>query len=95
MKALTPEQVRAAVLEMFEVPLRANGMEPGDVPGDYDLLTEGVIDSLGMVAMVGAAEELADCEIDFEDLDFEDMTIVGKFCDFVARYTQEQSGASS
>ena len=95
MKAVTPEEVRSAILALFEVPLRANGMEPGDVPDDYDLLTEGVIDSLGMVAMVGEAEELADGEIDFEDLDFEDMTIVGKFCDFVSRYTTEQEDAGS
>lgn len=95
MKVLTAEEVRSVVLALFEVPLRANGMDPGEVPDDYDLLTEGVIDSLGMVAMVGAAEDLADCEIDFEDLDFEDMTIVGKFCDYVARYTKEQPNASS
>ena len=95
MKVLTPEEVRSAILALFEVPLRANGMDPKDVPDDYDLLTQGVIDSLGMVAMVGAAEDLADCEIDFEDLDFEDMTIVGKFCDYVAYYTKEQANAGS
>lgn len=89
MKILAPEDVRVAVLVLFEEPLRANGMESDNVPDDCDLLTEGVIDSLGLVAMVGAVEELADCEIDFEDLDFEDMTIVGKFCDYVSRYTRE------
>ena len=95
MNVLTPEQVRSAILEMFEDSLRANGLEPSDVPNGYDLLTEGIIDSLGMVAMVSKAEDLADCEIDFEDLDFEDMTIIEKFCNYVARFTSDQAGATS
>lgn len=95
MKVLTPDEVRSAVLALFEDPLRANGMEPSDIPDDYDLLTQGVIDSLGMVAMVSTAEDLAGCEIDFERLDFEDMTIIGKFCNYVARYTEDQASAST
>ena len=95
MKALNSHEVRSAVLGLFEDPLRANGLEPSEVPNDCDLLSQGIIDSLGVVAMVSAAEELADGEIDFEDLDFEDMTIVGKFCDYVARYTAEHATKSA
>lgn len=93
MNVLKPEQVRTAILEMFKDSLLANGLEPSDVPDGYDLITQGIIDSLGMVAMVSTAEDLAGGEIDFEELDFEDMTIVGKFCDYVARYTEDHADA--
>ena len=93
MKVLKPEQVRSAILEMFKDSLLANGLEPSDVPDGYDLISQGIIDSLGMVAMVSMAEDLAGGEIDFEELDFEDITIVGKFCDYVAHYTEEQAKA--
>lgn len=95
MKTLKSELVRSAILAMFKDSLRANGLEPSDVPDGYDLLTQGIIDSLGMVAMVSMVEDLAGCEIDFEQLDFEDMTVIEKFCDYVARYTADQSDTSS
>lgn len=95
MKTLKSELVRSAILAMFKDSLRANGLEPSDVPDGYDLLTQGIIDSLGMVAMVSMVEDLAGCEIDFEQLDFEDMTVIEKFCDYVARYTADQANASS
>ena len=95
MKTLKSGQVRSAILAMFKDSLRANGLEPSDVPDGYDLLTQGIIDSLGMVAMVSMVEDLAGCEIDFEQLDFEDITVIEKFCDYVARYTADQSDTSS
>lgn len=93
MKALSSEDVRNVVVELFGDSFRAHGFEPSHVPADCDLLGMGIIDSLGVVRMVAAIEEEAGGEIDFEALDFEDMTVLGKFCDYVAKVTAMNGAA--
>lgn len=94
MKALSASEVRSVVIQLFEDSFRAHGYAPENVPEDCDLLGMGIIDSLGVVRMVAAIEEQAGGEIDFEDLDFEDMTVLGRFCAYVAGATSS-AGASS
>jgi acyl carrier protein len=55
-----------------------------DLPEDCDLLLSGIIDSIGLLELVGAIQEFAGREIDFEILDPEEMTVVGPLCRFVA-----------
>lgn len=91
MKALTKSDVRDCIIRLIETQLAANGITSGDVTDDFDLIDSGVIDSLGIVTMVGAVEELAEGEIDFEALDFEQIAIVGKFCAFVEDFTAKNA----
>jgi acyl carrier protein len=57
---------------------------PGNLPDDCDLLLSGAVDSLGMLEWIAAFQVHCGCEIDFESLDPELMTVVGPLCDFVA-----------
>lgn len=91
MSGVPAEEIRAFVLDRLVDPLRAKGLRPQDVPDDFDLFTEGVIDSLGVIEIITAVEEHFRLEIDLEDLDAEDLTIVGPFCGFIA----QKSGGSS
>lgn len=84
MSLVSPEEVRAFVLEQLVEPLKAKSLEPHDVPDNFDLLTEGVIDSLGILEMVSALEERFGLEVDFEDLDPDDLTKLGPFSSYVA-----------
>lgn len=93
MRAVNAGEVRNVILEMFADSFRANGMDPSDVGDDSDLMSLGIIDSLGVVQMIGAIEDLAGGEIDLEELDFEDMTVIGKFAAYVEAYTSEHAGS--
>ncbi len=88
MKEIRSEDVRAHILERFREPLKALGLSPEEVPEDFDLLSEGIIDSLGILEMISTMEEHFGIELDYEELDPEDLTILGPFCRFVA----ERSG---
>ena len=77
------DAVRAFILERYEDELEQKGFAQEDVGDDFDLFNEGIIDSLGVVETVGAVEEHFDMELDLDELDEEDMTILGPLCRFV------------
>jgi len=87
MKRITADQVRAVMLASLETQLAAQGLQPQDIRDDFDLLTEGVIDSLGLIELIANIEKHLGIEVDFEDLDPENLTVVGPFC----RYIEEKS----
>jgi len=86
MTFVTAEQVRAFLLEYYSDFLEAAGFAGSEVPDGFDLLLEGVIDSLGVVEMVTAVSEHFGLSIDLTDLAPEDLTRIGPFTRFVAKY---------
>lgn len=84
MRRVTADQVRAIMLAGLETQLMALELKPQDIGDDFDLLTEGVIDSLGIIELIANVEKHIGIKVDFEDLDPENLTVVGPFCRFVA-----------
>jgi acyl carrier protein len=65
--------------------LREQGREfPTDLPDDCDLLLSGYIDSLGLLQLMTALQDHFGREIDFGELDAEQMTILGPLRKFIA-----------
>ena len=95
MTVLAAEQVRLFILERFEAPLARLGLTPADAPDDLDLLGEGVTDSLGLLELIGALEQRFAIEVDFEDLDPEELTSLGPFCRYVAERAVAPGSAGS
>jgi acyl carrier protein len=76
--------VRAFVLAELESELREVGLTASDVADDLDLIDAHVIDSFGMLEIIAAVEAHFGLEVDFEELDPEQLTAVGPFSQFVA-----------
>ena len=91
MTQVSPEEVRGFVLSELDEQLRAVGDDPQGLPDDFDLHESGVIDSLGILELINALEDRFSLEIDYEELDPEEMTKIGPF----ARYVAEQSANST
>ncbi len=83
MNEFPAEEVRTFLLEFFEESLTLRGYSVQDIPEDFDLLTEGIIDSLGFLEMVLAVQDKFDVEIDFEEIDPEKLSIVGPLCQYI------------
>ena len=86
MNRLEATVVRSFLLSLLEGPLALLGLDPKDAPDDFDLLTRGVVDSLGFIELITAVERHFDIQIDFENLDPEEFTVLGPFC----RYIEQQ-----
>jgi acyl carrier protein len=85
MMVISHEDVRSLVLEKLQPSLEAKGLSAEDIPDNYDLLTEGLIDSMGILQLISEVEKRFGISVDFEDLDPENLTIIGPFCRHIAK----------
>ena len=85
MEAARAQIVREVILDGVAEPLAAKGLTPTDVPFEFDLLLEGVIDSFGVVEMIVLLEQRFTFEFDFDELDADDLTRVGPLSEYVER----------
>ena len=84
MKDVTPSNIRQFLLVKYFEPIEALGLIPAELPDDFDLLLNGVIDSFGILEMISTIEEEFQVELDLAALDAEQITIVGPLSRFVA-----------
>jgi len=82
--AASVEAIRAFVIEALDEPLRAQGLDPAQVGDDLDLLTAGVIDSLGVLELLTDVEEPFGLVVDYEEIDPEGLTMLGPLCRYIA-----------
>ena len=92
MTLVTAEEVRSVVLAQVGEELSALGLAADEVTDDLDLLYEGVIDSLGLIEIINTLEERYGTELDFEDIDPDDITVLGPFCRHVERQVNAAQG---
>jgi acyl carrier protein len=88
-------EVRDFILGHVTAPLAAKGLEPAELPDSFDLLTEGVIDSFGIVELVMQLEGRFGFEIDFSDLEVDDLTRIGPISRYVEARGRLAGAASS
>jgi acyl carrier protein len=86
-------EVRGLILEACGPALADFGITAADAPGDLDLRGSGMIDSLGFVEVIVELEEKLDIEIDLEDLDPEQITVLDPLATYVAGLLQESPGS--
>lgn len=80
----SPAEVRAFILSKVSGSMSALDVPAEEVADDFDLLGEGIIDSLGLVQLIAAVETRFDARLDFEELEVEDLGVVGPFSRYVA-----------
>ena len=80
----TADDVQQFILGRIDDPMRAKGVANSSVPFTFDLLLEGVIDSFGIVELIGALEERYGLEFDFDELAPDDLTRIGPLSSYVA-----------
>lgn len=86
-------EVRGLILEACGPALADFGITAADAPGDLDLRGSGMIDSLGFVEVIVELEEKLDIEIDLEDLDPEQITVLDPLATYVAGLLEKSSGS--
>jgi acyl carrier protein len=85
-----PEEVRQFLINNYAEAIRASGRDLESLPDDFDFLLEGIIDSFGILEMVGAIENEFNVTLDLADLDAEQMTVLGPLSHYVAGHVLAQ-----
>jgi acyl carrier protein len=88
MAEIRTENVRGFLVGLYAEQIRGKGFEPNDLPDDFDFLMKGIIDSLGVLQMVGELEKKFQIELDMSNLDPEQLTVLGP----LSRYVAEAAG---
>lgn len=84
MNAVTSDDVQSFLKEYVGKKLSEQGRElPLELTDDCDMLLSGYLDSLGLLELMTALQDHFGQEIDFGELDPEQMTIVGPLRTFV------------
>jgi acyl carrier protein len=91
MTKVTAREVKDFLLKHFAQSFEAVGVTDSDVPDSFDLMLEGVIDSLGVVEMVSAVEEHFGISLQMDGIDPEDLTRIGPFAAYVEANTTRTS----
>jgi Acyl carrier protein len=86
--------VRATILEACGPAAAAYGAVPGAVPGDLDLRESGLVDSLGFVELIVELEDRFGIELDLEDLDPDQITVLDSLAAHVAAQIPSSTGAA-
>ena len=82
---MTADEVKQAIVNYVNAQSNgAHALDSQNVSDDLDLLTSGLIDSLGVFGLIEDLQSRYGEDIDFEELDPDDMTIVGPLSRFVA-----------
>jgi acyl carrier protein len=78
----TPEDVREFILSLYKEKLKSTGTT--EVSDNFDLVTGGIVDSMGIIELVSALEQEFGLELDLSDLDAEHLAVVGPLARFVS-----------
>ena len=77
-------QMKALILSCLEEPISSLGLAPDALTDDFDILAEGVIDSLGFIKLITEVETRLGFPIGFDDLDPDELTVLGPLCRYLA-----------
>lgn len=92
MSSPSADSVRRFILDRYSEAFDARNLLPDDVPNSFDLLSERVIDSLGLLELVGAIEDEFEIDLDLQDLDPEQMTVIGPLSSYIEESALDLSG---
>lgn len=84
MTKIIVEEVRSFLLERFSRQFAAQGRDVASIDDSFDFMTEGLVDSLGVVELIGAVEEKFGKPIDLSELDPEQMTVLGPLSKYIS-----------
>jgi acyl carrier protein len=65
------DEIRAAVVDALSRRPPADGLHPGELDGDFDVLGSGIVDSLEFIDLLMGIEEAVGRPLALEGLDFE------------------------
>lgn len=84
MNKVTAENVRDFLITKYSGAIGGIGVDPTNIPDDFDFLLSGVVDSFGILEMVSSIEQQFGIELDLASLDAEQMTILGPLSRYIA-----------
>jgi acyl carrier protein len=91
MSVVAADEVRAFIISELRASFAENNVDVAAVPDDFDLMKMGVIDSIGLINLLGSIDDRFGVEVDYEGLDTDDITVIGPLCRYIEARAQKRS----
>jgi acyl carrier protein len=85
MTDLSVAEVRLVMLSCVRRSIAVLGISDDRVTDEFDLRSEGVVDSLGFLQLIAEMEQRLGCAIDFSEMDPDHLTLVGPLSAYIAQ----------
>jgi acyl carrier protein len=85
MSVVTRDEIRRFLLERYADAIADLGLTTAEIDDGFDFLLAGVIDSFGILEMIGAIEDQFQVRLDMAALDAEEISILGSLSTYVAQ----------
>lgn len=85
MSVITRDEIRRFLLEKYAGSITDLGLSPAEIDDGFDFFLAGVIDSFGILEMIGAIEDHFQVRLDMAALDAEEISILGPLSTYVAQ----------
>lgn len=94
MASIDVASIRTYLLNRYSAEIDAQGLAPTAIGDDFDLLQQGVIDSMGIIELLGDLEQHFGKQIDFDGMDADDLTVVGPLSTYIAEQLRSDSATT-
>ena len=83
MNIVNADEVGRFIVSHLAQSFKENNVTEKDITDDFDLMKRGIIDSIGLIQLCAAIEERFGIEVDFEDMDTDNITVIGSICKYI------------
>jgi acyl carrier protein len=88
MTIIDPATVRQFLVSKYSTQILAMGLDPSEIPNDFDFFVRGIIDSFGILEMISSVEDEFGVRLDLAALDPEQLTVLGSLIRYIAETAQ-------
>lgn len=77
------EDIKSYILSSIDY-FKSTDYDINNIPDDFDLLDNGAVDSLGFMMFISSIENHFNITIDFDNLDPDEMTVIGPLINYIS-----------
>ena len=89
MRIVRAEEVKRFIIFHLDISFKENSMTEKEITDDFDIMKEGIVDSIGFIQLISAIEEQFGIEIDLEAMDTENLTVIGSLCKYIEEFSEK------
>ncbi len=90
MSVVKADEVRGFIISHLASSFKENNMAEIEITDDFDLKDRGIIDSIGFLQLISAIEDHFGIEVDFGEMDTENLTVIGSICSYIQERAEKR-----
>ena len=82
--------IQKEVIKILSPNIEIAGINRDKITDEFDLISSGVIDSIGLLQLLTELEDFVGIELEFDELEADEVSEIGAICRFVSQQAAKQ-----